>query len=136
MIKKLSSILLTAILVTTAVYSQHEKSNDWEISVIPSSVRLDPVTNEVIENRFVLNKNNTTGDILKQNWIYDGRRVSLKAARGEYISFQLVLTNKSNAPISQVNVDLPSFQKSGKQLAIAPELFLVWSSEVKTPSTG
>src|SRR4029078_5533365 len=121
-------------LVTIAVYGQHQKNSDWEISVIPSSVRLDPVTNEIIENRFIMNKNNAPGDILKQNWIYDGRRVSLKAARGEYISFQLVLTNKSSAPINQVKVDVPSFSKSGKRLAIAPELFLVWSSEVKTPS--
>jgi hypothetical protein len=136
MIKKLSSVLLAAMLVTIAVYGQHQKNSDWEISVIPSSVRLDPVTNEIIENRFILNKNIAPGDILKQNWIYDGRRVSLKAARGEYISFQVVLTNKSSAPINQVKVDVPSFSKSGKRLAIAPELFLVWSSEVKTPSTG
>jgi hypothetical protein len=111
MIKKLSSVLLAALLVTTAVYAQRQKKSDWEISVIPSSVRLDPVTNEIIENRFVLNKNNASGDILKQNWIYDGKRVSLKAARGEYISFQLVLTNKSSSPINQVKVDVPSFSK-------------------------
>lgn len=133
---KLSSVLLAVILITTNVYSQHTENADWEISVIPSSVRLDPVTNEIIENRFVLNKNKTAGDVLKQNWIYDGKRVALKAARGEYISFQLVLTNKSTTPINQVKVELPSFAKSGKTLAVAPELFLVWSSEVKTPSTG
>lgn len=136
MTSKLSSILLAVILITTSVYAQQTDNGDWEISVIPSSVRLDPVSNQIIENRFVLNKNKTNTDALRQNWIYDGKRVALKAARGEYISFQLVLTNKSTTPIKQVKVELPSFEKSGKTLAVAPELFLVWSSEVKTPSTG
>ncbi|HUQ65372.1 MAG TPA: hypothetical protein VM101_04425 [Flavitalea sp.] len=136
MSKKLSTVLLFVILITSGVYAQHQENSDWEISVIPSSIRLDPVTSEIIENRFVLNKNKEAGDILKHNWIYDGQSVSLKAARGEYISFQLVVTNKSSAPLKQVKVNLPSFGKSGKQLGIAPELFLVWSSEIKTPSTG
>src|SRR5690349_13798698 len=109
---KLSSVLLAVILITTSVYAQHVENADWEISVIPSSVRLDPVTNEIIENRFVLNKNKAAGDVLHQNWIYDGKRVALKAARGEYISFQLVLTNKSAKPINQVKVELPSFARS------------------------
>jgi len=133
MIKRLSIFFAAFALSAIGYAQQHEH---WEVSVIPSSVRLDPVTNEVIENRFILNRNKPAGDILAKNWIYDGKRVALKAARGEYISFQIVVTNNSRIPLEQVKIKMEPFSGSGKSFSIKPELFLEWSSEVKTPSTG
>ena len=136
MMKKFISVFLLVVLIVTSAHAQKPENTNWSIAVLPSSVRLDPVTNEIIENRFVLNRNNANGDMLKQNWVFDGKRASLKAARGEYVSFQLVLTNNSSDPLNQVKVRMPAFSNSRNTLSIAPELFLVWSSEVKTPSTG
>lgn len=109
----------------------------WRISILPSSVRLDPRSNEIIEQRF----HGLTGavpkeNLLNKNWIYNGNRVSLYAARGEYISFQLVITNDTDSTLQGISVDMTSFKNGDSHLRIPPELFLEWAVEVKTPSTG
>ena len=113
-------------------------SNGWNISILPSSVRLDPSTNEIIENRFdaVENYHPTSDNLLKKNWVYDGEKVKLFAARGEYISFQLVLTNNSKSTLKGIQVDMEQFRNEQSQFEIEPELFLEWAVEVKSPSTG
>lgn len=116
------------------VLAQRAK-NTWTISAIPSSVRIDPTTNKIIEDRFVLAKQSPV-TFLKKNWIYDGSAVKLYAARGEYRSFQVVLTNHSKSQLKGIKVEMLPFKKQDLVLAVAPELFLEWSVEVKTPSTG
>lgn len=110
----------------------------WSVTAIPSSIRLDPTTNEIIEDRFdaVEKDRRSGGNILERNWIYDGDRVSLHAARGEYISFQLIITNNTDSTLRDISVDISPFQSSEDRFQIDPELFLAWSVEVKTPSTG
>ncbi|GAB3317064.1 hypothetical protein GCM10027299_08020 [Larkinella ripae] len=111
-----------------------ESHSDWSISVIPSSVRLDPVTHRVYDAPY--GESRKADRLLASNWIYDGRTVSLKAARGEYISFQLVLTNHSEAALKGIQVSMPPFRSENTGFANAPELFLTWSVQVKTPTTG
>jgi hypothetical protein len=110
----------------------------WSISVIPSSVRLDPTSNEIIDHRFMLRGSREAGNsnILKENPIYDGKRVSLHAARGEYISFQLVLTNNTGETLKNIRIEMPEFTGNQIRFSIKPEFFLEWSVEVKSPSTG
>jgi hypothetical protein len=111
---------------------------DWSISVLPSSLRLDPESDQIIENRFILRKSSPSqkDEALKKNWIYDGKRVSLFAARGEYISFQLVVTNHSGKTLKGITIEMPAFRNDASQFHIDPEFFLEWSVKVKTPSTG
>jgi hypothetical protein len=113
-------------------------NSEWDISILPSSIRLDPSTNEIIEHRFdaVDSYNPKEGNLLKKNWIFDGEKVNLYGARGEYISFQLVLTRYTNSALKGIQVDVESFKLEGNQFDIEPELFLEWAVEVKTPSTG
>ena len=113
-------------------------SSDWSISVLPSSVRLDPTTNEIIDQRFVLLKEDHTPqeDLLKKNLVYDNNRVSLYAARGEYVSFQLVLTNNTSKTLKGIRIDMPAFRNDDTQFPVKPEFFLEWSVKVQTPSTG
>ena len=75
-------------------------------------------------------------DLLKKNWIYDGKQVTLHAARGEYISFQLVITNQTASILKGINIEITPFKGSNSQFKVHPELFLEWAVEVKTPSTG
>lgn len=114
------------------------KPADWTISVIPSSVRIDPTSNEIIDHKFLLLKDSKTqsSDLLKENLIYDGNRVSLHAARGEYISFQLVVSNQTDKRLEDIHIEMPEFAGNNSQFNIKPELFLEWAVEVKTPSTG
>src|SRR6476620_5241235 len=110
-------------------------SQQFTATVIPSSIRIDPTTNEFIENRFIVNKGHFSADLLRKNWVYDGSKVSLKAARGEYISFQVVVTNQDKNTLKGLHVEMSPF-KGAKQISIQPELFLEWSVRVQTPSTG
>ncbi len=134
-------IILAVFLIIVASGCKSEdseiKTTGWSISVLPSSVRLDPVNNEIIDNRFVLLKDKTQhSDLLKENQVYDGERTILAGARGEYISFQLVLTNNTSSILKNIVIDMPSFRMDDKTFAIKPELFLEWAVKVKTPSTG
>lgn len=114
--------------------NQEAKKTDWKISVLPSSIRLNPVTNEIIDA--VKSSQTKGGNLLDKNWIYDGKEVILYSARGEYISFQLVITNYSDSTLKGIDVKISPFKNKDSQLIIDPELFLEWSVEVKTLSTG
>jgi hypothetical protein len=111
-------------------------SDDWTVSVLPASLRLDPVTSNIIDDRYLLSESNASrGElILKKNWIYDGERVSLHAARGEYISFQLVLTRNTGRILKGISIDMPSFKNKDSRFPVEPELFLEWSVQVKHPA--
>lgn len=111
----------------------------WTITVLPASVRLDPTTsNAIIDDRRTLYpvRERRQGDLMQHNWIFDGTKASLSGARGEYVSFQLVLTNNTDEPLKNVSVAMPAFRSHSVQFAINPELFLEWSVEVQVPSTG
>lgn len=137
--KNIIKAILLCVLIGSCDRSNPEKKKvEWEISVLPSSIRLDPTTNEIIESRFHAGTVNAPErkDILQKNWIFDGDSVSLHAARGEYVSFQLVLNKQNDSLIGGIEMGMTPFRKKEKQLKIDPELFLEWSVEVKTPSTG
>ncbi|HXL57413.1 MAG TPA: hypothetical protein VN958_14215, partial [Chitinophagaceae bacterium] len=138
--RKFLLIILLGLLNGKAALSQKENIvQGWSISVLPSSVRLDPITNKIIEERSSAVKTGVQGkeNLLEKNWIYDGKRTSLESARGEYISFQLVITNNNpDSILKNIKVEMGSFRNEKARLRIKPELFLEWAVNVKTPSTG
>ena len=99
---------------------------DWELSALPSSVRLDPSSNEIIDLRFdaVDSYNPSNRDLLDKNWVFDGNEVNLYGARGEYVSFQLVVTNNSESPLKGILVNMDPFKSNTVQFNISSELFL------------
>jgi hypothetical protein len=113
-------------------------SPGWTVSVLPASVRVDPETNKIIDQHFyLLNKNSgDQSDMLKKNLVFDGNKVSLFAARGEYISCQLVITNNSVKTLKNIRIEMDEFSNAESRFTIKPEFFLEWSVRVKTPSTG
>nr|MBA4167201.1 hypothetical protein [Chitinophagaceae bacterium] len=128
------AVVFFIFLAPATTFSQAKKEA-WTIAAIPSSIRIDPVTNKVIEDRFLSNKT-VASSVASRNWIYDGTKVKLSAAKGEYVSFQVLLTNRSATPLKGIAIDMSSFKKDDSVWDIEPELFLEWSVEVKTPSTG
>jgi hypothetical protein len=138
MIKSIKILLLGILIQSCNVAGNEHAADKWSVSVLPPSIRLDPSTNLVIDDGFDAVDQNTVPDRspLKNNWIYDGRKVSLHGARGEYISFQLVLINHTDAPLKGILVDMPPFKNKDLSFNISPEFFLEWAVEVKTPSTG
>ena len=116
--------------------SAQNNGDNWTISAIPSSIRIDPTSNEIIENRFPV-RSYSGVSILTKNWVYDGRKVALYGARGEYVSFQVVLTNRTGKPLKGIDISIAPFASNNNVAwKVSPELFLEWSVEVKTPSTG
>ncbi len=138
MIKILKIISLSLILQSCSLINTDPVKVGWTLSVLPSSIRLDPVTNEIIDDRFdaVKQPQSFEKNLLLKNWIYDGKKVSLHAARGEYLSFQLVLINNTGSTLKGIVVEMPPFENGDHQITIDPEFFLEWAVEVKTPSTG
>lgn len=133
MIKQFASLFLTV---------AHANANDsipgWRISILPSSVRIDPSTNKVFDKPYSAGAatNITADSLFDDNWIYNGKMASLHGARGEYVSFQLILTNQTEKPLKGINVSMKPFKNNIAQINILPELFLEWAVEVKSPSTG
>ena len=138
MVKILKIISLALIIQSCSLNGREPGTHNWSISILPSSIRLDPSTNQIIDHRFHSGDpiQSSAQNLLDKNWIYDGDQVSLHAARGEYISFQLVLTNNSGTTLKGIMVDMPPFEKEDLRFTIHPEFFLEWAVEVKTPSTG
>lgn len=135
MIKSKSIALLFAVLMLNNFLFAQVNTEKWSITAIPSSLRIDPTTNKIIEDRFEIKRSGALS-LLKKNWIYDGSNVKLFAAKGEYISFQVVLTNYSEAALKGIDIQMSPLKNKSSELNIKPELFLEWSVEVKTPSTG
>jgi hypothetical protein len=113
-----------------------EEQPAWSVSALPPSVRLDPSSGRFLDSRPDIYRMKPFGDLLKSNWIYDGGAVEIKAARGEYVSFQVVLERKTMEPLKDITVGMTPFTMSDFRLGAAPELFLEWAVQVKSVSTG
>lgn len=120
-----------------AIYSWANNGNpSWSLSILPASVRMDPSTHRIYDQPYHAVHATTGGALLKKNWVYDGKKASVKGARGEYVSFQLVLTNETEKPLKGIDVSMRPFKNSKTEFGIEPELFLEWAVEVKSMSTG
>jgi hypothetical protein len=138
MIKIYISILVLLTICSCKSVNNNITTSGWTISVLPASVRIDPTTNQIIDERFCLpeGKKGVHTDMLKKNPLFDGTTASLFAARGEYISCQLVITNNTTATLKNIRVEMDNFSNGKTILPYKPEFFLEWAIEVKTPSTG
>jgi hypothetical protein len=104
--------------------AENAEDLDYTMSILPSSVRLDPVKNEIIEDRFnAVASRATKNNLLVKNWIYDGNEVLLHGARGEYISFQVVISNNSDSQLRDIKIEMEPFENKNSQFKIKPEFF-------------
>ena len=111
---------------------------EWSIAVVPASVRVDPLTGQIIDSRFKVAKNvrPASADLQQKNWVYDGKKATLYSARGEYISFQVTLNNYSDSTLKEISISMSPFRNENLEIKVKPEIFLEWSVNVQTPSTG
>ncbi len=127
---------LILILVTTLVSFAADENNDWSISVLPSSVRIDPSNNRIFDKPYGAANQSAENSLLQNNWVYNGKSAGLKGARGEYVSFQLVLTRKNDKTLRGIDVSMKPFTSGSTTFSNQPELFLEWAVEVKSKSGG
>ncbi|MFI0429358.1 hypothetical protein [Mariniflexile sp. HMF6888] len=138
MYRILKIVALLALVIACRKPIIEGEQTPWQISALPNSVRLNPVTNEIIEYQYQADKSNQEPrkNLLERNWIFDGDTVRLKGARGEYISFQLVISNRQDTELTGLKVEMSPFIRNNIPLNVPPELFLEWSLAIKTTSTG
>ncbi|MDA1315689.1 MAG: DUF4091 domain-containing protein [Acidobacteria bacterium] len=118
-----------------AVFAQQPAVNVWAVS---ENVRVNPVTGKLIEARTDIHRDYPAEDYRQGNLAWDASRkaVSLKAARNEFVGFQLII--ETNAPVEDVDVALTELRHesgatiTGKHLAVFQE----WYIQVRKPSTG
>jgi len=133
--KAFGLIALVFLIVCIAAYCV-SRGDSWFITALPGSVRLDPVSGKIIENRPDIYTMTPLNSLLEKNWVYDGSSVQLCAARGEYVSFQLVIARTADDTLKDIYVEMPPFAGERGALAVEPELFLEWSVKVETKSSG
>lgn len=109
---------------------QMQPAAKWTLGALPASVRMEPVTGRILESG--LSEAGTTGHLWEHNWVYDGEVVKLAAARGQYVSFQVVIGRSGDETLRDVVVEMRPFRKDDKALPVEPELFLEWSVQVST----
>jgi len=129
----LSFLLALPVFPTLAAAQSGEQ---WSVTILPASVRLDLSSGRLLDSRPDTYKMQPLEGVLQKNWVYDGAKASLKAARGEYVSFQVVLERKSESVLKDIIVRMEPFRCQEFSLAAEPELFLEWAVEVKEVSTG
>lgn len=66
----------------------------------------------------------------EKNWVFDGKVVNLTAARGQYVSFQVVIGRTGDETLDDVVVEMPAFKRAEHALSTEPELFLEWCVQV------
>jgi len=123
--------------LATAQEGDGEQMGDsLHIWVTNDGVRVNPETARYFEDRPDIQPDYPTGAYQQHNLIWDGSRVTLHAARNEFVSFQVVVS--SLEPASDVRVAFdhllgPSGAKlDGRSVA----LFRAWYVKVKRPSYG
>lgn len=131
----LSLLILLPAAAITVVCARPDNA-PFAVSALPSSVRMDPSSGRIIDDAHTAYETEALGDLLAENWVYDGASVSLHAARGEYVSFQVVVENLTDSTLHDVIVETKTFSQGDKELSFEPELFLEWALEIKSFSTG
>jgi hypothetical protein len=112
---------------------------DFRVWVANDSVRIDPRGGRAYEDNPFLFPDALTGDYQSSSLIWNGvrRTVTLKAARNETVSFQIIVDRLTDKPVSHARVQIGDLVgPNGSRISRAQiELFKEWYVEVKRPSS-
>jgi hypothetical protein len=121
-----------------AAFSQRDKSPTVQVWAVSDGVRVSPTTGRLLEARPDIHKDYPAGDYRARNPVWDSatKTVSLKAARNEFVAFQLIMDIER--PVEDVDVELLELKDpdgrriTGHNIGIFKE----WYVHVRHPSTG
>ena len=132
----LLSLLGLASLKGVPLAAQSPQIKLWAVG---DGVRVNPLTGKLlIEGRTDIHKDYPVGDFHSRNLLWDGttRSVTLKAARNEFVAFQLII--EAPQPVNDVDVRFVALKHSsgaritGRYL----QIFKEWYVPVRRASTG
>src|SRR5256885_757493 len=123
----LSTPALVAFLVSTSAHAQPAGMRVWAVG---DSLRIDSTTGKAFEANSLIFPDAPGGNYRESNLLWDGgqKRISLKAARNEIVSFQLIIERTGDAPLSRVDVKYGDLMGPGgaRLLKDSVELFKEW----------
>ena len=128
--------LLPLIVLLVSLDPAFAEVNLWAVS---DSVRVNPVSGELLEARPDIHADYPTGEHRRlKNSVWDAatRTVSLAAARNEFVACQLVI--ETGAPVDGVNIDAIELRGPGGALLRGNNVRILkeWYVRVRRPSTG
>jgi Glycoside hydrolase 123, catalytic domain len=107
----------------------------WAVS---DAVRVEPTSGRLLESRTDIHRDYPTGDYRVHNPVWDASTgtVSLRAARNEFVAFQVIV--EAPSPVEDVDVSFDALTGKGGARIDGPyvALFQDWYTEVRKPSTG
>jgi len=132
--------ILAALLFPASPSSKGEtmKGTGLQVWATSGSARVRPVTGRYFVDRTDIHEDYPTGDYRSRNAVWDAaaRRVSLHAARNEFVSFQVIVG--SDEPVSGVKVRLAALTGPGGARIAGRHVALLkaWYVKVEKPSNG
>ncbi len=113
-------------------------SGEVTVWAVSDGVRVDPVSGRIIEARPDIHADYPAGDCRNGNPVWDvaTRTVSLKAARNEFVAFQVIV--ETTEPLDGVDIEPVVLEhESGARLeGRNVQVFKEWYVYVRRPSTG
>ena len=101
-------------------------------------VRVNPETGRYLEDRRDIHADYPSGDYCRRNAVWDAarRRVTLHAARNEFVAFQVIV--ESRRPVTGIEVRLSPLQGPGGRVISGRNtaLYRAWYLRVTQPSSG
>lgn len=107
----------------------------WAVS---DGVRVEPTSGRLIEDRSDIHADYPSGDYRGKNPVWDSssKTVSLKAARNEFVAFQLIV--EADTPVEEIDIAFQGLSHSSGVRLSPPHVsvFKTWYTRVRKPSTG
>src|SRR5713101_2968716 len=99
---KFNMLALGALLLCAGAQA-HPGLRVWAVG---DSFRIDPTTGKAFEANSLVFPDSPGGNYRESNLLWDGarKRISLKAARNEIVSFQVIIERAAGAPLTGVDV--------------------------------
>src|ERR1700681_4439666 len=123
----LSTLVLVGLFVSTRANAQGPGMRVWAVG---DSLRIDSTTGKAFEANSLIFPDSPGGNYRESNLLWDGaqKRISLKAARNEIVSFQLIVERAGDAPLSRVDVKYSELMGPGgaRLPKESVELFKEW----------
>ncbi|MEW5974985.1 MAG: glycoside hydrolase domain-containing protein [Acidobacteriota bacterium] len=126
------------LLLVLTLWTAQGSAQGVRVWAVGDSVRVNPVTGRLLEDRPDIHKDYPSDDFRETNGVWNRARntVSLHAGRNEFVAFQLVVETQGEADeVDAVLTELKHAEGSrlsGKYV----QLFKEWYVEVRRPSTG
>jgi hypothetical protein len=127
--------IAAALLLTARGFAQNPPVRVWAVS---DGVRVDPVEGRILESRPDIHRDYPAGDFRKTNsvWSNDTKTISLKAARNEFVGFQVIV--ESPQPVDAVDISFKGLAGPGGARigGTHAAMFKEWYVRVRRPTTG